>query len=379
MATILAQNNKISLYIHWPFCKSKCPYCDFNSHVGGQIDADRWLLAYQKQLDSFAYLLDSKVIDTIYFGGGTPSLAPTSVIGGILEYLYKNYNIAENAEITLEANPTSIEMQKFASLQGVGINRISVGIQSLRDKHLKFLGREHSSTEALKALELAKHYFDNTSFDLMYCLPDQTLSEWMEDLKFASDILNHHISLYQLTIEKGTKFYKAYNSGEFVMPGESLSADFYDNTVAYLENIGMHRYEVSNHAAHGYESRHNIAYWQYYEFLGIGPGAHSRLMIDDKYHAIMMHHAPNKWLETIENHNGIQQQQVLDERTVLEERIMMGMRTREGIPKHLLLDRELKLQHLINDGFLFETKGRVAATDQGFKLLNQVVLELVNS
>lgn len=373
-------SQEIALYIHWPFCKSKCPYCDFNSHVTDSIDKNQWLQAYKIQLDSFEDYLSDKIIKTIYFGGGTPSLAPIGVIEGILKHIHEgdSFNLAHDAEITLEANPTSVEVEKFKSLRLAGINRVSIGIQSLREKHLKFLGRNHSEAESLKALDAAKKYFDNTSFDLIYCLPKQSVDEWMQDLEYAISILDKHISLYQLTIEKGTKFYREYyHKRAFEMPTEEMSEIFYDQTLHLLKEQGIYRYEVSNYAKKGFESKHNLIYWNYGKYLGIGPGAHSRISGGNNQNiALVMHHSPEKWLKDIlEGKDGIQSSKLITLQQEYEEKVIMGLRTVYGIPSDYL--QVEKIQPLIESNHLVRKGDMVCATDLGFKVLNEIVRQLV--
>lgn len=376
----LNHSNQIGLYIHWPFCKSKCPYCDFNSHVEDSIDQDQWLQAYKMQLDNFKNYLHNNTIKTIYFGGGTPSLAPISVIEGILRYIYEkdSFNLAHDAEITLEANPTSVEVEKFKLLKSCGINRVSIGIQSLREKYLKFLGRNHSQTESLKALDAAKKYFNNTSFDLIYCLPQQSIEEWMKDLEYAVSILDKHISLYQLTIEKGTKFYKQYyHNNAFEMPSDEVSENFYTQTLHFLKDKGIYRYEVSNYAKEGFESKHNLIYWNYGKYLGIGPGAHSRILNSSNQNiALIMHHNPKKWLRCIlDGEDGIQSSSIISQQQTLEEKVMMGLRTIYGTPSKNL--KEERVQSLIESKHLVRKGDMICATDLGFKVLNEITKQLL--
>ena len=259
----------ISVYIHWPFCKSKCPYCDFNSHVRETIEIDKWNQAYLIEIENNRENLLEKNIVSIFFGGGTPSLMPSFIISNIIDKLSNVANINEKTEITFEANPTSVESQKFKEFALAGINRVSLGVQSFNEDDLKFLGREHSLTEALEAIEIAKKNFKRYSFDLIYALPNQTLKAWENELKSALKFADKHLSLYQLTIEKGTPFYGLYKKKKFTIPNENLAKDFYDSTQDIMNNLSLPAYEISNHAAMGEECRHNMAYWQYDEFIGI--------------------------------------------------------------------------------------------------------------
>ena len=288
-----------AIYIHWPFCKSKCPYCDFNSHVRSHIDIDSFLECYLAEIDYFASYLDGKEIKSIFFGGGTPSLAPIRLIGSIISALGERFRFSNNIEISLEANPTSVEAKKFQDLKNVGINRVSLGIQSFCDKELKFLGREHSAMEGLESLSIARKHFDNYSFDLIYTLPEQKIDKWEKDLYRALNEVTKHISLYQLTIEKGTRFFSDYKEKKFTMKTDELSRKFYEVTREICKSRGLVPYEVSNYSIKGYESVHNMNYWQGKDYVGIGPGAHGRITIDGVRYESMMYHLPEKWLNTV--------------------------------------------------------------------------------
>lgn len=328
--------DNISIYVHWPFCLSLCPYCDFNSHIAKEIDHELWLQSYIKELENFSDKFFNKKIKTIFFGGGTPSLMEPKIVNGLIEYLSKKAYIDQDTEITLEANPTSYEINKFVKFKNAGINRVSVGIQSLNDKSLKLLGRKHSSTEALKAVESVRKIFKKYSFDLIYAITDQSLEDWQKELEQAVNYCNGHISLYQLTIEKGTPFYKKYQNGTLILPENDLAANMYNWTNDYLFQKKYTRYEISNYAQQNYQCKHNLAYWNYKEYLGIGPGAHSRLhnFINNKYNieAITMLHNPYKWLEMIKEHgNAVQNRVFLSDNEVIEEVLMMGCRLEEGL------------------------------------------------
>jgi len=310
------------LYIHWPFCRAKCPYCDFNSHVREKIDYQTWLAAYLNSLDDYDYLLKKKEIKTIFFGGGTPSLMEPFIPETIISHLYKKYKIAANVEITLEANPTSVETSKMKDFKRAGINRISLGVQSFNQDELSFLGREHSGDEAIAAIKMISSIFDSYSFDLIYALPNQDVEAWKQSLKFALPFIRDHVSMYQLTIEKGTKFYSKYQRGEFVLPNEEVASDMYNITAELLAQKKLEQYEVSNYAAIGRESQHNLAYWEYKDYLGIGPGAHSRI----EGYEVMMTHAPEKWLET-----KVQLKKKLSDEDKFKEFLLMGLRLKKGI------------------------------------------------
>lgn len=374
---------KTSIYIHWPFCKSKCPYCDFNSHVADRIDYDQWEKAYLKEIDHFKEYLTGKEIVSIFFGGGTPSLMPVSIAASIINKLAKDYKLASGVEITLEANPTSVEAEKFKNFAIAGINRVSIGVQSFNEADLKFLGRNHSKNEAIDAIDIARENFTDYSFDLIYARPNQTLESWEEELRYALAMAGSHMSLYQLTIEKGTPFYKAYNNLEFKLPDQELAADLYNLTGDIMSEYQMDAYEISNYAIVGKESKHNLTYWRYGEYLGIGPGAHSRI----NNQAMMMIHSPANWLESVfDKGNGIQTLTKLTSQEILEEMLMMGLRLKEGINIKYLEGRlkksfnELitsdKLNYLIDHGFVTKDDF-LKVTNQGRLILNQVISKLI--
>jgi oxygen-independent coproporphyrinogen-3 oxidase len=374
---------KTSIYIHWPFCKSKCPYCDFNSHVSNLIDYDKWEKAYAREIDHFKEYLTGKEIVSIFFGGGTPSLMPASLVAFIINKLAGDYNLSDNIEITLEANPTSIEAEKFKNFASVGINRVSIGVQSFNEDDLKFLGRNHSKNEAIDAIEIAQHHFSDYSFDLIYARPNQTLDSWEKELRYALGFVSGHMSLYQLTIEKGTPFYKSYANLEFKLPDQELAADLYNLTNEIMNQHQMPAYEISNHAKIGKESKHNLGYWRYGEYLGIGPGAHSRI----NNQAMMMIHSPANWLEQVfAGGHGIQNLTKLTSQEILEEMLMMGLRLAEGINiKYLEEKLEKKFSELISVeklNYLIENNliimdDFLKTTDHGKLILNQVIRKLI--
>lgn len=377
----------LALYIHWPFCKSKCPYCDFNSHVRDGIDHDSWSLAYIKELDYFAKnpVLKNHKVTSIFFGGGTPSLMPPSLVCSIIDKITSSWSSDKNIEITLEANPTSVEAEKLKDFKKAGINRVSLGIQAFNDPDLKFLGRQHSSKEALEAIKIAANTFDNYSFDLIYARPNQTVGDWKEELRKAFSLCSPHLSLYQLTIEKGTPFYSEYNNGKFNLPDNEIAAELYEITQELCNDAGMPAYEVSNHAKLGFESKHNISYWRYDEYIGIGPGAHSRISLEkeNQKSALMMIHNPENWLASVtETGNGIQNIHVLNKQTMLEELVMMGIRLRTGINKNDFYEKigsypekifpEEKLKKLHEEGLIVRSKDYLRATDKGIMMLNSI-------
>ncbi|MGB4191202.1 MAG: radical SAM family heme chaperone HemW [Rickettsiales bacterium] len=375
---------QISIYIHWPFCKSKCPYCDFNSHVRNSINEDQWNKAYTQELQNYKDYLSDKKIVSIFFGGGTPSLMPSYIIANIINSLSIISNIDDNIEITLEANPTSVESKKFKEFSRAGINRVSLGIQSLDENNLKFLGREHSVNEAIAAIEIAKENFKRYSFDLIYALPEQTLNSWEKQLQEALKLADKHLSLYQLTIEKGTPFYSQYKNNKFQIPNEDLAKDFYNITQQIMENINMPAYEISNHAASGEECKHNLTYWQYGDFLGIGPGAHSRIN-NQAFHSI---YNPENWLENALKGEIVTQNLIelsLEEK--ISEMLLMGLRLTKGIneadfQKKLGLKfsealKKNKLEFLIDNQFLEFNNNYLYTTDKGKIVLNSIVEQLV--
>ena len=271
--------NQMGVYIHWPFCAAKCPYCDFNSHVRGDFDQTKWADAYVQTIRHYAELVPDKQVVAIFFGGGTPSLMEPQTVERIIDAVQSTWPIANDVEITLEANPTSVETQKFEGFRSAGVNRVSLGVQALDDNDLKFLGREHSVDEALKAIEIAGAVFERYSFDLIYGRPDQSLEDWEVELKKALKYVRGHLSLYQLTIERNTPFYMQYHRGEFAIPDDVQGAEFYHATQDIMEAGGLPTYEVSNHASAGHECRHNQIYWHMADYIGIGAGASRRKKI----------------------------------------------------------------------------------------------------
>jgi putative oxygen-independent coproporphyrinogen III oxidase len=360
---LILRNNtssSIAVYIHWPFCLSKCPYCDFNSHTFDKIDYATWQQSYLKEIDYFAPVLKNKDITSIFFGGGTPSLMPPYLVEAIINGLANYSNISDKTEITIEANPTSVESSKFADFKNAGINRVSLGIQSFNPQDLKFLGRKHDEKEAIAAIKLAAKYFDNYSFDLIYARPNQNLQNWQSELELAVSLASKHISLYQLTIEKGTPFYSMYQKKQFALPDQDMSIDLYNLTNEFLADKGYKRYEISNYAVPGFESKHNLNYWKYGDYLGIGPGAHSRVSFydeqegADKMQAMEIIYNPQNWLASIANKlNGIKDLAVLSKLDTVKEILMMGLRLKEGINNERLQKfTGLNFQDIICKSFL---------------------------
>lgn len=375
--------DKISIYIHWPFCKSKCPYCDFNSHVRDKIDMKDWKQGYLNEIEANRSYIENKKVTSIFFGGGTPSLMPSEIFAAILDKIAVIAKIEKDTEITFEANPTSVEIQKFKEFLEAGANRVSIGIQSFNSENLKFLGREHSKNEAIEAIEVARKYYKRYSFDLIYALPLQSLGFWENELKEGLKYADKHLSLYQLTIEKGTKFYGSWKKKKFILPSEELSRDFYTLTQDIMSDVGLPSYEISNHAEIGEECKHNLAYWQYDEFVGIGPGAHSRI----NELAITAIYNPENWLESALNNKATAQdisRLTLEEK--LEEALLMGLRLSKGIDSENFKKKtginfsdlnQKKLEFLINNKYLELNQHGLKATNTGRLVLNHIISELI--
>ncbi|PCJ41965.1 MAG: coproporphyrinogen III oxidase [Alphaproteobacteria bacterium] len=380
----------LAIYIHWPFCLSKCPYCDFNSHVREQIDEAAFAGALVAELDHYRILSGSRTITSVFFGGGTPSLMAASTVDRLLRRIAQNWTFDKDVEITLEANPTSVEAGKFKDFAAAGINRLSLGIQALNDPDLKALGREHDLPEALAAIDLSRKYFTRTSFDLIYARMGQSLTAWEVELRQALAMAADHLSLYQLTIERGTAFYQAHEKGRIILPTEDVSADMYDLTREICAAHGLPAYEVSNHAARGQESRHNLTYWTYGEYIGIGPGAHGRLSMDGSLHALTQHRSPEKWLtKAASAGHGTDQNHRLTRADMAEEMIMMSLRLTEGLSLagfekrigegvDLFIDQGY-LQRLFELGYMERDDHHLRATKSGMPLLNSLLGRLLAS
>ncbi len=383
-----------AIYVHWPFCLSKCPYCDFNSHVRESVDHNRWRRALLSELDHFAARTPDRQVSSIFFGGGTPSLMAPETVAAVVERVRENWRLISNAEITLEANPTSVEADKFAAFAAAGVRRLSLGVQSLDDESLRFLGRQHSAKEALAAIDLARQHFPRFSFDLIYARPGQSLKAWTTELKQALEEGVSHLSLYQLTIEENTVFHGAWRRGELQVPEEDIAGALFDKTQEIMTAAGLPDYEISNHARPGQESRHNLTYWRYGDYVGVGPGAHGRLTLDGgdsatgRKVATRQHRAPEAWLADVERegHASRGESEIrADQR--LEELVMMGLRLREGISREAflrecgqepeqLLDKA-KLQSLSENGFLELTERGLSASHAGRTRLNAVLAHLL--
>jgi oxygen-independent coproporphyrinogen-3 oxidase len=376
------------VYVHWPFCLAKCPYCDFNSHVRERIDQARWKKALIAELDHFAADTQGRTVTSVFFGGGTPSLMAPETVGAVVERIARHWRTDDRVEITLEANPTSVETGRLAGYAAAGVNRISLGVQALDDAQLRFLGRRHSSAEALAALALARRHFERVSFDLIYARPGQTLEDWQEELRTALDHVGDHVSLYQLTIEPGTSFEQAHARGDFAMPDEDAASALYESTGEILGGLGLQAYEISNYARPGAECRHNLTYWRYGDYVGIGPGAHGRLTIEGDKFATRQHRAPERWLEMVESSGHATRKRLpltLEER--FEEMLMMGLRMSEGVSRdrvhreigkriEALVDAD-RVASLIEGGFLVLDEHSLRATPAGRQRLDAVLADLI--
>lgn len=376
-------NLPLSLYVHWPFCKSKCPYCDFNSYVRPEVDENAWHDALLKELDYWGEQTQGRTLQSIFFGGGTPSLMPARTVEAIISRARAWWSAQEEVEITLEANPTSVEANKLHDFRLAGVNRLSLGIQSLRPDALVFLGREHSVEEAKNALMLAAKIFPRFSFDLIYARPQQPLDEWCIELGEALDFGAQHLSLYQLTIEENTRFASLYEQGRFTLPNEDDAARLYGETNAILTKRGFSAYEVSNYAQNGFECQHNLTYWRYQDYIGIGPGAHGRTTLDKQKMATSTHKTPETWLKRVSDHcHGLQETTVLTQDEQLEECLLMGLRLEEGISlaklaKYNFKPRAEKIRMLTENDLIQFTKTHLKATAEGRLRLNAVLPELI--
>lgn len=378
----------LAVYIHWPFCKSKCPYCDFNSHVREKIAHDDWKNAYLKELQYYREKTGPRLVTSVFFGGGTPSLMEPSTAAAVINEVHNLWGLPQGTEITLEANPTSVETDKMKSFKAAGVNRVSLGVQALNDADLKTLGRQHSADEALKAVKTAAAVFDRYSFDLIYARPGQTPALWKKELKEALLHTGKHMSLYQLTIEEGTQFYTLHQRGELKIPSEETGAELYELTQEIMDKKNLPAYEISNHAAFGDESRHNLAYWRYQDYAGIGPGAHGRLTLNGQKIATKAHRVPELWLERVEKEgHGAHLPEIIDISQRAREMIMMGLRLVEGVSlDHFIKETHTPLSEFINhdrvkilvdEGLLTMTDQTLTATPQGRQRLNAVLSFLV--
>jgi len=374
-----------AVYVHWPFCLSKCPYCDFNSHVRrGSIDEARFLRGYQNEIAATAARVPGRMVSSIFFGGGTPSLMQPSSVQAILDCIAKHWTMGPDAEVTLEANPTSVEATRFRGFRSAGINRVSLGVQALDDSALKELGRMHTAQEALDAVAVARSIFDRYSFDLIYARPRQTTDAWAAELKRALTEAVEHLSLYQLTIEPDTPFFELHKAGKLSIPGDDLARDLYDLTQTVCADAGLPAYEISNHARPGAECRHNLIYWRGHDYAGIGPGAHGRLTIDGLRIATETEKRPETWLARVEQSgSGLTVSEKLTPDETADEYLLMGLRLAEGIDVEryrAMSGRALdpkRISILREEGAVETTAdGRLRVTQSGFPLLDAVVADL---
>ncbi|ETR77735.1 coproporphyrinogen III oxidase [Afipia sp. P52-10] len=373
------------VYVHWPFCLSKCPYCDFNSHVRhAAIDEERFARAFAREIATTAARAPGRTVSSIFLGGGTPSLMKPETVGAILDAIGKHWSVASDVEVSLEANPTSVEATRFQGYRAAGVNRVSLGVQALDDASLKALGRLHSAREALDAVAIARKAFGRYSFDLIYARPAQTTQAWTEELRFAISEAAEHLSLYQLTIEPDTPFAGLHAAGKLVIPDEANARALYDTTQEVCAALGLPAYEISNHARSGAECRHNLIYWRGDEYAGIGPGAHGRLDVDGVRRATATEKRPESWMMRVETlgHGVITDDELTSEERA-DEYLLMGLRLREGIDPQryrALAGRSLaqdRIDGLRDEGVIsVDTDGRLRVTQDGFPVLDAVVADL---
>lgn len=380
----MKQSGGFGLYLHWPFCASKCPYCDFNSHVVASIDQNTWKSAYLAEIERAGVETAGRRLDTVFFGGGTPSLMDPDLVAAIIDKIRRTWPMRNDPEITLEANPSSIEAGRFHGFQQAGVTRISMGMQALNDADLKRLGRLHTAREAMDAFDIARKYFDRVNFDLIYARQDQTLAEWRDELSRALSLAVDHLSLYQLTVEDGTAFGDRHRAGKLLgLPDDDSSADMYALTQEVTAKHGMFGYEISNHAVLGAESQHNLIYWRGGDYIGIGPGAHGRLTLGTQRWATECPKPPQIWLEMVsQTQNGELPRGLLDADEHALEYLMMSMRLREGMNTaryEEIAGRSLNpqvIEHLIEIGKVRSAENRLIATDEGRAVLNAVIRAL---
>lgn len=374
------------LYLHWPFCQAKCPYCDFNSHVSASIDQARWIRAYEAEIDRIGAETGPRLLRSIFFGGGTPSLMAPETVAAILDRVRATWPMVNDIEITLEANPTSVEAGKFRAFRAAGVNRLSMGVQALNDADLKALGRMHSAEDAILAFDIAKKLFDRVSFDMIYSRQGQSAADWRCELRRALDMAVDHLSLYQLTIEPQTVFGRRHAAGKLPnLPGEDAAIDMWEVTQEICSAAGLASYETSNHARPGAESQHNLIYWRCGDYAGIGPGAHGRLTSAAGRAATVSLRSPNAWLEAVEARgSGEEPREMLSRGDQLAEFLLMGLRLREGVA----LERLSRLggarlggaiAELEVDGWLSQAEGRLTVTDAGRPVLEAILRRLLAS
>ncbi len=375
------------LYIHWPFCASKCPYCDFNSHVRKNIDVMQWEKALLQELKYVGNQTKNRTLKSVFFGGGTPSLMPPGTVESLLSNLNNYWKIHDDIEITLEGNPNSIESQKYKDFKKAGVNRVSIGIQSLKDRSLKFLGRTHGVNEAIKALNIATSIFVRVSFDLIYALPHQTTAQWKQELTEALAMTKGHLSLYQLTIEEGTPFYYQHKRGDLVTPTAQKSAKLFEITNEILSAHNYYPYEVSNYALPNHECIHNKIYWQYMDYACIGPGAHGRITLQNNKYAIKNYKTPEKWLtKVLQNGHGQEIVEHISHNQQITEHLIMGFRLYEGInKKQFFSQHNFDLNKISNNptikmlkqlGLITENNSHIAVSSHGMLKLNKIIEQI---
>jgi oxygen-independent coproporphyrinogen-3 oxidase len=376
----------LALYVHWPFCVSKCPYCDFNSHVRESVDQAVWREALLADLRHEAALLPGRTVGSIFFGGGTPSLMPPATVAAVIAAAEAAWGLCDDVEITLEANPNSVEVANFADLAAAGVNRVSIGVQSFDSEVLEFLGRAHSEDEARRAIATAQEHFARVSFDLIYARPGQPMAAWEAELAGALAFGTDHLSLYQLTIEPGTRFATLAAKGDLTIPDGDTAADLFDATQAITRAAGLRRYEVSNHARPGEESRHNLTYWRYGDYAGVGPGAHGRRLGQ----ATERHKKPENFIAAVtRNGHGLKVETDLPAHERATEAMLMGLRltegvdlarveTRSGLPREAFVDADA-VERLAGQGLLVQDDDRLAVTDDGILLLDSILSEVVRT
>lgn len=386
-ATARTAEAGFGVYLHWPFCRSKCPYCDFNSHVRDSVDQARWRRALIAELDHWADATPGRRVTSLFFGGGTPSLMEPETVAALIARVRQRWPVARDLEVTLEANPTSVEQARFATLADAGVNRVSLGVQALDDRALRFLGRQHGAGEALAAVAMAHRHFARVSFDLIYARPGQSVADWRRELREALTHAGEHLSVYQLTIEKQTAFEGAHRRGELVLPDEDAATALFEATAEMLAASGRPAYEVSNHARPGAECRHNLTYWRYGDYVGIGPGAHGRPRVSGDKLATRQHRAPEIWLDEVERlGHATTERRVLPSAEQAEEALMMGLRLGEGIDAARFqaatgvrledaIDRA-GLDLLVAGGFVRRDGATIRATEEGMLRLDAVLARL---
>jgi oxygen-independent coproporphyrinogen-3 oxidase len=380
------------VYVHWPFCASKCPYCDFNSHVRDVVDQSRWRQALLAELRHYAARSAGRTVTSLFFGGGTPSLMPSQTVAAIIDAVAELWSVAPDLEITLEANPTSVEAAAFRALRQAGVNRLSLGVQALDAAALRFLGRAHDVGQAIAALTVAREVFPRHSFDLIYGRPGQSVGDWRDELARALTFAGEHLSVYQLTIERGTRFWQDHARGGFVLPDEETQSHLFEATQEVLDAAGLPAYEISNHARPGGACRHNLAYWRYEDYVGIGPGAHGRLSLATgaavAKRATRQTTAPEAWLEQVEagGHATAEDTPVVGDDLVVEA-LMMGLRLTDGVDRAIFrrvtgvdpvaMCDAAALRRLVDGGFVVTGPRALRATTAGRQRLNAVLARLL--